>query len=943
MKYIKIGVVLCGMCFSFLGAAGQTANRNNARNSGTSPLVRLEYSTVGDSVVHVAYSNVDKKDLPGAISVLNPSEYLNKHYGTYPLDGTDAFIGGDNLWNLGTSLVLVDGVPRSLSDIISTEIDQITFLKGANAVVLYGSRAANGVILVTTKRGKIGTRQSRVRVNTGIDIPKSYPDYLGSAEYMTYYNQALKNDGLASLYDDATIKNTAAHTDPYRYPDLNYFSSDYLRKLYNVYSANAEFSGGNERARFYAIAGFQDQNSLLNFGEGKNEHNNRLNVRGNINLKLNDFISAYVNISTVFSTNRSALGNYWGRADSIQPQRFAPLIPISSVAASAQSIVSGSRNIIGGKYLLGGTQQYLTNPVADVYAAGYNTFTSRQFQYTSGLDVDLKSVLKGFSFHAQMSIDYSNTYNESVNNTYAVYVPTWNSAGATDSVTGLTQYNKDSKTGTQNLSNTWSDQVIDFNAHFDYKNTFREKHNVSAILVADGLRRQQTGDFQYRTNANMGLQLAYNYDHKYYADFSGAVVNSTKYAANKRVAFSPTLSLGWLLSEENFLKESKVVDRLKLTASAGIINTDLDIPVNSYYLYDAVYSSTAYFSWSDGTYTNQASTISRGENLNLTYAKRKEINFGLEGSLFKKKLDFVATAFFIKKDGIPIQSTTLYPSYFVTYYPVTSFIPYTNFGANHYQGVDFQLNFHEKVGNVNLTIGGAGTYVTTKALKVDELYADQYRNRAGKPTDAIFGMQSQGLFADQNDINTHATQKFGTVQPGNIKYKDQNGDGVIDGRDEVMIGRWGSPLTCGLHVTAQWKDFTLFVLGTGSFGGTGVKNNGYYWVSGSSKYSAVVRNSWTDATKNTADYPRLTTLSGSNDFQYSDFWTYSTNRINISKVQLTYIFPEKILKESFVKGLNVYVSGSDLLTIAKNRSVMELNIGSTPQTRFYNFGIRAEF
>jgi TonB-linked SusC/RagA family outer membrane protein len=934
------------MCFSFLGAAGQTTDRKNKKTTDFGSLVHWVDGPVNDSLIHVAYGSVDKRDLSGAISVLKPSEYLDKHYGTYPLDGTDAFIGGDNLWNIGTALVLIDGEPRSINDVISTEIDQITFLKGANAMVLYGSRAANGVILVTTKRGKVGTHQTKLRVNSGVSLPKSYPDYLGAAEYMTYYNQALKNDGLASLYDDATIKNTAAHTDPYRYPDVNYFSSDYLRKLYNTYSANGEFSGGNERARFYAVAGFQDQNSLLNFGEGKNENSTRLNIRGNIDLKLNDFISTYVNISTVFNTQRTALGTYWTSANSIQPQRFAPLIPISLISGSAtaaQSLAQNSNNIIDGKYLLGGTQQYLTNPIADVYAAGYNTFTSRQFQYTGGIDVDLKNTLKGLSFHAQMSIDYSNTYNESVNNTYAVYVPTWNSAGTADSVTGLTQYDKDSKTGTQNLSNTWSDQLVDFDVHFDYKNTFREKHNVSAILVADGLRRLQTGDYQYRTNANIGLQLAYNYDHKYYADFSGAVVNSTKYAAGKRVAFSPTLSLGWLLSEENFLKDSKVVDRLKLTASAGIIHTDLDIPVNGYYLYDAVYASTAYFSWADGTYTSQATTASRGENLNLTYARRKEINFGLEGSLFKKKLDFAATAFFIKKDGIPVQATTLYPGYFVTSWPPTSFIPYTNFGANRYQGVDFQLNFHEKVGNVKLTIGAAGTYVTTKALKVDELYADKYRNRAGKPTDAIFGMQSQGLFADQSDINGHATQKFGTVQPGNIKYKDQNGDGVVDQRDEVMIGRWNSPFTGGLNVTAQWKDFTLFVLGTGSFGGTGIKNGNYYWVSGANKYSAVVRNSWTDATKNTANYPRLTTLSNANDFQYTDFWTYSTNRFNISKVQLTYTFPEKMLKESFVKGLNIYVSGSDLLTIAKNRAVMELNIGSTPQTRFYNFGIRAEF
>lgn len=933
-RNILFKMVLCAGCIAWW----QTADAQSLPPGGATTLGN-------DSLVHVGYRTVQRRDLGSAIAVLNPPSYLDKHYGTYPLEGVEAFIGGSNLWNIGTALVLVDGEPRSLNDVTANEIEQVSFLKGANAAVLYGSRAANGVILVTTKRGRAGVHGSSVRVNTGISVPKSYPGYLGSADYMRYYNQASVNDGLPPLYADSTIQQYAAHTNPYRYPDVNYFSRDYLRKFYNTYSANAEFTSGTERARFYALAGFQTQNSLLNFGEGKNERNTRLNLRGNIDLKLNNYISTYVNVSAVFSTNRHALGNYWGRADSIQPHLFAPLIPVELVAGSAkdaQAIAQGGRNLINGRYLLGGTQQYLTNPIADVYAGGYDIFTSRQFQYTNGIDVDLRNLLKGLSFHTQMTIDYSNSYDETLNNTYAVYQPGWSRSPAGDSIVQLTSYNKDSKPGIQNLSNTWSDQLLDFTVHVDYANTFAQKHNVSAVLMADGLRRRQTGDFQYRTNANLGLQLAYNYAHRYYAEFSGAVVNSTRLPAGRRVGFSPTAGLGWLLSEESFLKNARWVNRLKLGASAGIINTDLDL--NGYYLYNAVYAPSAYYSWADGTYTNQATTISRGENPYLSFAKRKEVNLSIDGTFFNNTLDLQATAFLIKKDGIPVQAYSQYPGYFYTVYPPTSFVPYTNFEANRYQGMDMQLNFRQEIGNVKLVFGAAATYVTTKALKRDELYADKYRNRAGKPADAIFGLQSEGLFADQADIDKHAAQKFGTVRPGDIKYKDQNGDGVIDERDEVMIGRLTSPFTGGLNITAQWKGFTLFVLGTGAFGGTGVRSGSYYWVSGAStKYTEVVRGSWTEATKNTASYPRLTTSGGDNNFRYSDFWTYSTNRLNITKVQFTYSLPAKLLKNSFVKGVNVYVSGNDLLTIAANRSILELNIGTAPQTRFYNFGIKGEF
>jgi len=933
---MKSNILLTKLFFMGLGlaavlsAAGQTGPYKGATNLGA------------DSVVHLAYRDTRLKDLPGGVSVLNPPQYLDRNYGMYPLEGIDALVAGNNLWNIGAGLVLVDGEPRSLNDVTANEIEQISFLKGANAVVLYGARAANGVILVTTKRGRAGVHGSSVRVNSGISVPKSYPSYLNAADYMSWYNQASLNDGLPAPYADSTIRHFAAHSNPYRYPDVNYFSSDYLRKLFKTYSANAEFTSGTERARFYALAGFQSQNSLLNFGTGSGEHSNRLNLRGNIDLKLNNYISTYVNVSTVFSNNRHALGNYWQMADSLQPQRYSPLIPVGLVSAgsAAKATADGGRNIIGGRYLLGGTQQYLTNPIADVYAAGYDNFTSRQFQYTNGLDVDLRNLLSGLTFHGQMTVDYSNNYDESVNNAYAVYEPVW--GGPTgDSIVKLNKYNKDSKPGTQNLSNTFSSQVLDFSGHFDYVKSYEEKHNVSAMLVVDALRARQSRDFQYRTNANLGLQLGYNYDHRYYADFSGALVNSTKLPANTRVGFSPTASLGWLISEENFLKSAGWVDRLKLTASGGMVNTDLDF--GSYYMYDAVYSPTAYYSWSDGTYVSQATTISRGANPNLTYAKRREAELSIEGSFFKKKVDLLGTVFYIKKDGMPVQVYSQYPGYFFGGYPPTSFVPYSNFQANRYNGFDLQVNFHPNIGKVALTIGAAVTYVRTLALKRDELYADSYRNRAGKPVDAVFGLQSEGLFADQNDIDKHAAQKFGIVRPGDIKYKDQNGDGVIDERDEVKLGQMSSPLTGGVNITAQWKGFSLFVLSTAYFGGTGMKSGSYYWVAGSEKYSSMVRNSWTENTKATASYPRLTTSGGVNNYRSSDYWTYSTSRVNLSKVQLTYSFTGKFLEKSFVKGLNVYVSGNDLLTIAKNRDLMELNIGTVPQVRFYNLGIKGDF
>lgn len=932
MKHIIKGAVLLGilLCTS-LFVKGQDDNANSN-------------ITGIDSLVNVAYGTVNENDLSSAISVLKPREYLDKHHGMYPLEGSSAFIGGSNLWGLGSALVLIDGVPRSVSNITSSEIDQISFLKGANAVVLYGSRAANGVILITTKRGKIGETLSEVRVNAGVNTPKAFPDYLGSADYMTSYNQALLNDGLEPLYNEETINNYASQQNPYLYPDVDYYSSDYIKRTINHYSASADFSGGNERARFYAMTGYESVNSLLNIGQGANEGGSRLNVRGNIDLQLNDYISTYVNVSTIFYDFRSANGNYWNNAATIQPHRFSPFVPIDMIqkgAEDAHVLVDASRHIIDDKYLLGGSQEYLTNPIADALVAGHNTYTSRQFQYSSGVDINLEKLLTGLTFHSQMSIDYSNSYSQSVNNTYAVYVPTWNSTDVADSISSLEKFNKDSNTGTQNLGGNWNSQVLDFNMYFNYANTFNRVHSVSGMLLAAGYRGRQTGDYQNRTNTNLGIQVAYNYNNKYYVDFSGAVVNSTKLPKNTRVAFSPTVNLAWVISDEDFMGESNVVNRLKISASAGILNTDIGF--NQYYMYDANYASTAYFSWSDGAYVNQATTVSRGENLNLDYVKRKELSLGLDGLFFDNILSLKANAFIIKKDGLPVQSYTRFPSYFRTFWPETSFVPYTNFEANSYRGFDFQLAVNKQVGEVDLTLGWSGTFMSTKALVREELFEDKYRNRAGKPTDAMFGLESDGLFMSQDEIDDHATQRFGEVKPGDIKYIDQNNDGIVDERDEVMLGKWGSPFSTGMHFTAEWKDFTFFVLGTASFGGTGMTTNNYYWVYGDRKYSGVVRDSWTEENQSTASYPRLTTLSGDNNFRSSDFWTYNTNRINLSKVQLTYTIPQRLIDNSFVKELKFHVNGANLLTLSKNKDIMDLNVGSTPQMRLFNLGVKAVF
>jgi len=902
-------------------------------------------------LVQVAYRKEEKEDLLGGISYVDMVELLKKNYITYPLDNMEALVPGfhGNLWGMNEYLVLVDGVPRDLGSVQPTAIAQISFLRGVSAVALYGSRAAKGVILITTKRGHIGEQTVDVRINAGLFAPKSFPKYLGSAEYMTLYNEARINDGLESLYSEEEIYYHGAGTNPYRYPNVDYYSDEYLQKAYSRYDGTLEIAGGNQKARYYTNMGFLTEGSLLDFGEAENNKNQRFNVRGNVDMELTDYISATVDLGAIFSNNVGVNANYWGGAASLRPHRFTPLIPISMLEENDEAswnLVEGTDNLINGQYLLGGTQLDQGNAIADVYAGGSNTYTSRQFQFNTGVDADLQNVLKGLSFSSLFGIDYATSYNQSYNNEYAVFEPTWTNYAGTDMISSLTRYGQDASSGELTVSNSSYRQTLAFSGQLNYETLLDNNHNISAMLIAGGFQRSQSGVYQGTNNANLGLHLGYDYRNKYYAQFNGAMIYSSRVPEDNRTAFSPTVSLGWRISEEDFLASSSVVNNLKLSVSAGIIHTDLDI--SDYFLYEAIYTQTdgAWYGWADLSAPARSTDSRRGANPDMTLPKREEISVGLDASLFNNLLVFNGNVFISKMTGLVNQLSILYPNYFETGWPNSSFIPYVNYNDDLRSGFDFSLNLNKRTGQVDWTVGLVGTYYTTEASKRAEFFENDYQNRQNRPLDAIWGLKSDGFFDNLEEIANSPEQAFGEVQPGDLKYIDQNGDGVINAQDEVYLGRggWsGSPYTAGVNLTAKWKNFTFFALGVGRAGAIGIKNSDYFWVNGQDKYSEIVRNRWTEETMGTATYPRLTTSGGNNNFRNSDFWQYTTNRFDLARVQVSYTFPENLIGGDLLREFGVYVSGANLLTIASNREIMELNIGRAPQTRFFNIGVKALF
>ncbi len=953
-------------------------------------------SIVAKKKVHVAFRDKDSDQLLGGISYVDMEELQKKDYTMSSLEDMYALVGGwngNNLWGMDNErldnndnnnlpLVIIDGVKRPSNNVLPSEIEQITFLKSAQAVVLYGSKGAKGAILITTKRGMVDGLQIIANANTGYHVAKEFPEYLGAAEYMTLYNEACLNDQLATgaKYSQMDIYNHAVGDNPYRYPNVNYYSDEYIRKAYNRSEATLEIQGGGTRAHFYTNINYYRLEDLLNFGLAKKNYTDRFSVRGNVDLVINRLVKGYANASATFYNANKNKGDFWSEAATARPnfpENAAPLIPIEMVdpnASKALAILGKSLNLLDGEYFPGGTKATQTNAIADCYFGGRTRDVSRQFQFDSGIIYDMDKFVRGLSFKTLFAIDYAANYSLSYDNKYAVFIPTWSNYNSQDIIVGLTQQNDEVVTGHMAMSNTAYRQTISWNGHFDYDHTFAGKHHFTGMLLANMFTTTSSGSYHRYTNANLGLQAGYDYMGRYFADFSMAGVHSSRLSEGHRNALSPSFTLGWNIAKENFMKGSGV-DDLLLSASYSDLNEDMDVYMGSkyFYLYDALWATDGSdFSWNEGASSDRTySTM--GSNPTLDFIHRKEYSVSLRGSFFQKLLTTNLTFFNSDLAGFIIQNPTQFPSYLQGGLSGSSFKPAINNNIQNRKGLDFNVTVQKQLGQVHAALGFVGTYLQTEWKKFDETIDPNAPDKhiEGQALDALWGYKCLGFYTEDDfDLKEGkytlkdglpSSKLGGNIRPGDLKYEDVNGDGTITNKDMVVLGKSGNvvifdnngnptgtglgyigaPFTPGVNLTLKYKNFTLFVLGNGQFGAYGMKNNSYYYMDYESKYSVNARGRWTPETADVATHPRLTTQSSPNNAAASTFWLYSTDRFNIRKLQLTYDFPTEMLNNGkVVKALSVYFNGNDLLTISKERKLMETNVGSAPQTRFYNLGVK---
>ncbi|MEN6363268.1 MAG: SusC/RagA family TonB-linked outer membrane protein [Bacteroidales bacterium] len=919
-----------------------------------------------DDQTIVPFGELAKRRITGAVTEVRTDKMEDKYsgwnYASVLKSEGFGLIGSKNIRGTGSTIV-VDGLVRdgnssveTFSDLLNmSEIESITVLKDVTSRLLYGSLSDAGIIFITTKKGKAYEKKINIRYEGSVGTPIEFPKYLKAADYMTLYNEALKNDGITTpKYSNAEIDSTRYGVDPVRYPDQDYYNAAFLREVKPQQRIAAEFSGGNKIAQYYLNFGWYNTHSMQTMGEADMQSTNRFNVRGNVDIKVNDFIKVNLGTVAVFNAyhgaNYKSL-DYWGLSIKNRPNAYPFLIPTDRIIAADQQIVEDARaqkSVINNQ-LLGGSTQFTQNIYGDLLLGGYSNAMDRNAEVNIGIDVNLDRLLSGLKYRTYLGYDNYNAYEVSQNNTYAVYEPTFT---AEDSISVKA-------VGTNNFVGSQSIGSVNFYRRFgwyntlNYAKTFNSIHDLD-ITAMSLMSSYKQNNFTYtEKTSNFGLRANYMYNNKYIAELDGMFIGSPRFQKGHQWGFSPALGLGWIISEESFFKPIKAVDYLKLKASCGNTKTDNDNAFSNYYLYQNVYNVAGSFNYGDGVGGNDYLSVQTG-NPNISWVERNELNVGVEASLFGKSL-FSEINYFRSVRFNEIQTlTNTYPQFMGG----SAFISYENYGKRIQQGFEVDLNYTKEYKDFRFNAGFNMIYVMPVRLVTDELdygAGHEYRQWEGKANDAMWGLVSEGLYTQEeidkiNDVNDNTVAKpaFGTVQAGDIKYADIDKNGIVDENDTKMIGNTQARFNYVLNLTIDYKNFSLFAYGCAETGYYKMRNSAYDWVYGEMKYPEYITNRWAYDpdlnvdTRTTATYPRLTTKNNTNNFRNSTFWLTKRDYFSIPAIQLSYTVPWELSKKWFLKQFTLYARAENLWTISRDKYAT-LNVGSSPQLRMYNMGIKASF
>lgn len=802
---------------------------------------------------------------------------------------------GVNTYGSGTGLfIVIDGFQSTeayFQQLTPQEIESITLLKDAFATAIYGSKGANGVLLITTKRGTSDKIKINFSIQSGFQQPLRLPEFLGAYDYATLYNEALVNDGKSPFYTPMDLEAYKTGNDPIFHPDVDWYGT-ILRKAAPITNYNFTASGSNEYFRYFVLLNVLDDRSLYrkagNVSDfSKNGTYTRYNFRTNIDVKLSKRLQGAVTLGGTIEdkTNPGTSENTSGMFDLM-----------SSIAPNAFPVYVST-----GMY--GGNSMY-SNPLGDLMQTGYTSYNGRSLQAIFQLKGDLGFITPGLSVNGAVGF---NTYFKSYSKKSRQYARYSVDRDNADEIIYTTYGQNTSLAGDESSSSQWRDYSLQ--ASLNYNRTFNGLHNIDAIYLGSYNDYVVTGtDLSYK-NIAMGGRVTYSYDKRYIGEFSFGYNGTENFPKGHRFGFFPAGSLGWILSNEAFLKGNPILNYLKLRASYGIVGNDNIGGIR--YMFDQYYDGYGYHL---GNSNNVQDGLVQGKlaNPDVTWEKEKKFNVGFEATLVNK-IDVSFDYFIQKRSNILSQPYRTVPDY------LGISRPDINIGKVGNKGLETSIRYNG-IGKKDLTyfVETSLWYAKNKVVyNAEAIQENEYLYGTGRIVGQPFVLEAIGFFKDEDDILKSPTQTFTDVRPGDIKYKDQNKDGKIDSNDYYPIGYTSMPqITLGLHGGITFKGFDMDIFFQGAANRTVYCGGKYYHAfQNDAKVSSIALGRWTPETAETATYPRLSSENNLNNYQASSFWQKNGNFLKLRSLEIGYTLPFQLSRKINLEKVRIFANGTNLFSL----------------------------
>ncbi|WP_210420705.1 TonB-dependent receptor [Chitinophaga sp. XS-30] len=903
---------------------------------GTKELLQRPQANVSNMLVGM---------LPGVIAVQRSGE-PGSDQSTIRIRGTGTFNGNAD------PLIMIDGIERpEYNNIDPNEIESVNILKDASATAIYGVRGANGVILITTKRGKAGQAPSMsYSGNVAFQMPTLLPDYLNSYDYARLYNEALMNDTYITgspytpKFSEADIEAYRTGSDPIFHPNTDWMEI-FLRDYSMQTQHNLNISGGGDRVRYFISAGYFQQQGIYRYSElnpefSTNAKNTRYNFRSNLDFTITKRFSANVQMAAQIEDR-----NYPGNSAATIWRDISWTNPL------------GSPGLIDGKVIRLQGQTSVVNPFWTLLSAGYYQQFRNNLNSSVRLNHELDFITRGLSIYGTVAYDIF--YSQAITRSKEIpYYIAMKDPGAADSIRFIPQ----GEEGPLGFAETMGkNRRIYAETGINYARSFG-RHNVTGLLLYNQSKYFSPDLVLLVPNAYQGLvgRVTYNYDNRYLAELNMGYNGTENFAEGRRFGLFPAFSLGWVASQESFFPKGGAISYLKIRGSYGETGNDKIGGERFLYLPSSYgYSGSYYFGTVGQNYQSyQGSVENKIGNPLLTWERAQKSNLGLELNLFNDRLTFVGDVFRENRNNILANRGTI-PNI------VGANLPAYNLGRMRNSGFEAEIGYKGKVQAFNYWVKANYTFARNKILFMDEAPKTYpYQNVTGNRAGQFMGLLSDGFYNTWEEVNDPkrpvSQWNNNKIQPGDIRYVDVNGDGKIDVDDRMPIGYSNIPEKIfGISFGGNIKGFDFSVLLQGA-DNVSIQYFGralWPFINGQESAKANILERWTPERYEQGlpiTFPRLSMNPNRNtdhNFQESDFWTRDASYVRLKNAEIGYTINGAVTRKWGLNGVRLYANGANLFTWSDAREFDpespsaggNTEITAYPLQKVFNMGVNIKF